>query len=129
MRSFGITLVFFTSLCYASHCPDPNLRKAVVGGDTINGSIVLRKKPLKFAEVRLYFSTGKTAWVGMTDKDGSFRVTHLPPDTYRLDVRGWGSTTIRLNPDLNKLPNGQIIPAYSVLLMENECVGTTMVVN
>ena len=128
MRSFGITLVFFTSLCYASNCPDRNLRQAVVGGDTINGSIVLQKKPLKFAQLRLYSSTGKTAWFGKTDKDGSFRVTHLPPDTYRLDVRGWGSTTIRLNPDLNKLPNGQI-PAYSVLLMENECVGTMTVVN
>jgi hypothetical protein len=43
-------------------------------------------------------------------------------------VRGWGSTTIRLNPDLNKLSNGQI-PAYSVQLMENECVGNTTVVN
>ena len=53
----------------------------------------------------------------MTDKDGSFRITHLRPDTYRLDVRGWGSATIRLNPDLNKLSNGQI-PAYSVQLME-----------
>lgn len=117
MRSFGITLVFFTSLCYASHCSDPRLRQAVIGGDTINGSIILQKKPLKFAQLRLYFSTGKTAWVGMTDKDGSFRITHLRPDTYRLDVRGWGSATIRLNPDLNKLSNGQI-PAYSVQLME-----------
>jgi len=128
MRSFGITLVFFTSLCYASHCPDPNLRQAVIGGDTINGSVILQKKPLKFAQLRLYSSAGKTAWVGVTDKGGSFRITNLPPDTYRLDVRGWGSATIRLNADLNKLSNGQI-PAYSVQLMENECVGTTAVVN
>lgn len=128
MRSFGITLVLFTSLCYASHCPDPNLRQAVIGGDTLNGSIILQKKPLKFAQLRLYFSTGKTAWVGMTDKDGGFSITNFRPDTYRLDVRGWGSATIRLNPDLNKLSNGQI-PAYSVQLIENECVGTTTVVN
>ena len=128
MRSFGITLVFFTSLCYASQCPDPDLRQAVIGGNTINGSIVRQKKPLKFAQLRLYFSNGKTAWVGMTDKDGSFRITDLQPDTYRLDVRGWGSATIRLNTDLNKLSNGQI-PAYSVQLMENECVGTSTVVN
>lgn len=128
MRSFGITLVFFTSLCFASHCPDPNLRQAVIGGDAINGSIILQTKPLKFAPLRLYFSTGKTAWVGMTDKDGRFSTTHLRPDTYRLDVRGWGSATIRLNSDLNKLSNGQI-PAYSVQLMENECVATMTVVN
>jgi hypothetical protein len=124
MRSFGITLVFFASLCYASHCPDPNLRQAVIGGDTINGSLILQTKPLKFAQLRLYFSTGKTAWVGMTDKDGSFHITDLRPDNYRLDVRGWGSATIRMNPDLTKLSNGQI-PSYSVLLMENECVATT----
>lgn len=128
MRSFGITLVVFSSLCYASRCPDPNLRQAVIGGDTINGSIVLQQKPLKLAQLRLYFSTGKTAWVGMTDKDGSFRITHLRPDTYRLDVRGWGSATIRLNPDLNKFSNGQI-PAYSVQLMESEYVGTTTVMD
>ena len=128
MRSFGIALVLFTSLCYASHCPDPNLRQAVIGGDTISGGIVLQTKPLKFAQLRLYFSTGKTAWVGMTDKDGSFRITNLRPDTYRLEVRGWGTATIRLAPNLNKLSNGQI-PAYSVELMENECIATTTVVD
>jgi hypothetical protein len=126
VRSFGITLVLFSCLCHASHCPDPNLEHAVIGGDTISGSVVLQQKPLKFAQVRLYHSTGKTAWVGMTDKHGSFRITYLRPDTYRLDVRGWGSATIRLNPDLNKLSNGQI-PAYSVQLMESACVGTTTV--
>ena len=124
-----LTLVLATTLCNAApRCPDPRLRLAIIGGDTITGGVLIHKKPLKFAKLRLYFSTGKTAWVGMTDKDGSFRITHLPPDTYRLDVRGWGSTTIRLNPDLNKLSNGQI-PAYSVLLMENGCVGTVTVVN
>lgn len=124
-----LTLVLATTLCNAApRCPDPRLRLAIIGGDTITGGVLIHKKPLKFAQLRLYSSTGKTAWVGMTDKDGSFRITHLPPDTYRLDVRGWGSATIRLNPDLNKLPNGQI-PAYSVLLMENGCVSTPTVVN
>ena len=78
MRSFGITLVFFSCLCYASHCPDPNLQQAVIGGDTINGSIVLQRKPLKFAQLRLYYSTGKAAWAGMTDRDGSFRIMRIP---------------------------------------------------
>ena len=124
-----LTLVLARTLCNAApSCPDPRLRLAIIGGDTITGGVLIHKKPLKFAQLRLHSSNGKTAWVGMTDKDGSFRITDLPPDTYRLDVRGWGSTTIRLNPDLNKLPNGQI-PAYSVLLMENGCVGTLTVVN
>jgi hypothetical protein len=121
VRCIAITLVFVTSLCFASHCPDPNVRQAVIGGDTINGNIVLQQKPLKFAQLRLYFSTGKTAWVGMTDKDGSFRITHLQPDKYRLNVRGWGSTTIRLEPKLNKFANGQV-PNWAVLLMDNQCV-------
>jgi hypothetical protein len=128
MRSFAITFVFFTSLCFAAQCPDPRLRQAVIGGETINGSVVLHQKPLKSAQLRLYFSIGKTAWVGMTDKDGTFRISQLRPDTYRLDVRGWGSATIRLNPDLNKLANGQI-PVWSVQLMEDKCVGTTTIID
>lgn len=124
-----LALVSAATLCNAApRCPDPRLRLAIIGGDTITGGVLIHKKPLKFAQLRLYSSTGKTAWVGMTDKHGSFRITHLPPDTFRLDVRGWGRTTIRLNPELNKLSNGQI-PAYSVLLMENGCVGTITVVN
>ena len=94
----------------------------MIGGDTIDGSVILNQKPLKSAQIRLYFSTGKTAWVGMTDKKGSFRIAHLPPGTYRLDVRGWGSTTIRLDPTLTELPNGQM-PSWAVQLMDNECVG------
>jgi hypothetical protein len=122
MRLITATLVFVASLCFASHCPDARLRQAVIGGDTIDGSVILNQKPLKSAQIRLYFSTGKTAWVGMTDKKGSFRIAHLPPGTYRLDVRGWGSTTIRLDPTLTELPNGQM-PSWAVQLMDNECVG------
>jgi hypothetical protein len=104
------------------------LRLAIIGGDTITGGVLIHKKALKFAQLRLYSSTGKTAWVGMTDNDGSFHITQLPPDTYRLKVRGWGSTTIRINPDLSKLPNGQTL-FYSVLLMDDGCIGTTTVTN
>ena len=124
-----LTLVLGTTLCNAAaRCPDSRLRLAIIGGDTITGGVLVHKKPPKFAQLRLHSSTGKNAWVGMTDKDGSLCINHLPPDTYGLDVRGWGSTTIRLNPDLNKLPNGQI-PTYSVLLVEKGCVGTATVVN
>lgn len=122
MRLVAATLAFVSSLCFASHCPDTRLRQAVIGGNTINGSVTLKRKPLRSAQVRLYFSTGRTAWVGTTDKKGSFRITHLQPDTYRLDVRGWGSTKIRLDPNLDKLPNGQVF-FFSVQLMDNECIG------
>lgn len=124
-----LTLVLATTLCNAApRCPDPRLRLAIIGGNTITGGVLIHKKPLKFAQLRLYSSTGKTAWVGMTDKDGSFRITHLPPDTYRLDVRRWGSTTIRINPDLDKLPNGQTL-FYSVLLIDGGCIDTMTVTN
>ena len=51
----AITLVFVTSVCYANHCPDPGLQQAVIGGDTIDGSVRLHHKPLKFAQLRLFF--------------------------------------------------------------------------
>lgn len=124
-----LTLVLATTLCKAApSCPDPRLRLAIIGGNTITGGVLIHRKPLKFAQLRLYSSTRKTAWVGMTDKDGSFRITHLPPDTYRLDVRGWGSTTIRISPDLDKLPNGQTL-FYSVLLIDGGCIDTMTVTN
>lgn len=73
MRWIVVTQVFVTSLCFASHCPDARQRQAVIGRDTINARVILDMEPLQFALVRLYFSTGKTGWVGSTDMDGSFR--------------------------------------------------------
>jgi hypothetical protein len=87
MRLIAATLVFFSSLCFASQCPEVELRQAIIGGDTIDGSVILNHKPLKSAQIQLYFSTGKVAWIGTTDKNSRFHITHLPPDTYRLDVR------------------------------------------
>ena len=93
----------------------------MIGGDTVNARLILDMKPLQFALVRLYFSTGKTAWAGVTDMDGSFRITRLPSGTYGLEVRGWGSTTIRLDPKLNNF--GTQVPDWDLELMEDECVG------
>jgi hypothetical protein len=122
MRWLTVGLVFFSTLGFASHCPDPNLRQAVIGGDAINGFVVLHGKPMKFARMRLYSSSGKTTWVGLADRDGGFAIRHQPPDTYHLTVCGWGSATIRLDSTLTKLPNGQT-PIWAVELMDNECVG------
>lgn len=121
MRVLPILIVFSTSVALATSCPDAKLRQVVIGGDTIAG-IVLPQKPLKFAEVRLYDSSGKTAWVGTTDKDGDFKIRQLHHGTYRLNVHGWGSTTIRLDPKLDKLSGtGQAI-GYGLQLLGNECV-------
>lgn len=116
--------------CYAQHCPNPNLRQAVIGGDNVDGIVLLHHEPLKFAQLQLFFSNRKTAQVGTTDKDGRFHIRDLRPDTYRLVVRGWGSTTIRIStdPDMTKLSNGQVL-FYSLLLLDDECIGTTMITN
>jgi hypothetical protein len=121
MRWSGMLLIFVASLCVASSCPDPALRQATIGGDTITGFVSLHSGPLKFAQVRLYFPSGKTAWVGKTDKDGVFTVDKMPPGHYRLVVRGWGSTTVQMNPELDK----RFIqtPVWTLSLQDHECVG------
>lgn len=100
MKCGAVTVVLALSLCVtASHCPDPQLQEAAIGANTINGGVVLHKRPVKCAKVRLYSSSGKTAWIGKTDKDGRFKTDQLPPGNYRLEISGWGSTTIHLNPE------------------------------
>jgi len=118
--AIGIVL---SAVCHAQHCPDPRLRQAAIGGDTIEGFVLPHHKPLKFAEVRLLFSNGKTARVGTTDNEGGFHFRHLRPDTYLLVVQGWGSTTIRISADLTKDSMGQMV-SYTVQLLDSECIGT-----
>jgi hypothetical protein len=126
MRWSGFFLIFAASLCLAaSRCPDPRLRQASIGGDTIRGGVVLHKKPLKFAPVRIYFSSSKTAWVGTTDKNGIFTANELPPGKYRLEVGRWGSTTIQINPDLHRT-TGNKIPLWGLWLSDNSCVLTSI---
>lgn len=118
----------FAPACYGNSCPDPNLQQAVIGGDTIDGSVLLHHKPLKFKQVRLWFLDGKTAWVGATDKNGGFHIKNLRPDTYRLEVQGWGSTMVRIDPALNRTLSGQTI-FYWVGLTDSECIGAGAVTN
>ena len=88
----------------------------------------MHKKPLKFAKVRLYFSSGTTAWSGTTDNNGRFATTKMPPGDYSLEVSGWGSTIVHLNPEFNKGPFGQR-PAWNLLLIDNTCVATGEILN
>jgi hypothetical protein len=124
LPALAVIGIVLSAVCYAKHCPDPRLQQAVIGGDTINGNVRLHDKPLKFAQLRLFFSNGKTAWVGTTGKDGGFQIRDLRPDTYRLVVRGWGSTTIRVIPE-QKTFTGQAF----VDLMDTECTATVTVTN
>jgi len=122
--AIGIVL---SAACHAQSCPDPKSQQAAIMGDTINGYVSLQQRPLKSAQVRL-LSNGKTIWVGSTDKIGSFHIKRLRPGTYRLSVRGWGGTTIRINPDLTK-PCGNGQPIYEVWLVDSECIWTVTVMN
>jgi hypothetical protein len=78
--------------------------------------------------VRLYSSSGKTAWIGTTDKNGRFATTKMPPGDYRLEVSGWGSTKVHLNPEFNKGPFDQI-PAWHLLFTDNACIATAETLN
>jgi hypothetical protein len=126
--AFLLTLILAATLCSAaSRCPDPKLQEAEIGGNTINGGVVLHKKPLKFAKVRVYSSSGETAWIGKTDKGGAFKTAQLPPGDYRLEISGWGSTTIHLNPEIDK--GTRQTPSWNILLVDNACVATTQIMN
>jgi Carboxypeptidase regulatory-like domain len=129
MRLLGLIFLCAVSVCFAgSRCPDPRLREATIGGDTVDAMVDLHHKPVAGAQVRLYASSGKTAWAGVTDKKGKFTIKNLAQDVYRLDVRGWGSTTIHLSPELGVNGMNQR-PYFYLQLTDNECVSYSEVVN
>jgi len=106
-----------------SHCPDPTRRQATIGGQTIAAYVSPKNgKPFSFETVRVYSSTGQLAYVGATDKEGSFSTDSLPEGDYRLTVSGWGSTSVRLSHELDK-KYGSLGTSFSLDLMDNECVG------
>jgi hypothetical protein len=129
MRWLAFALILKASLCIAAPvCPDPNLRQAKIGGEAIIGNVLLHRKAVKFARVRLYSASGEAAWVGRTDKNGAFVTRKLPPGDYRLEIDGWGSTSVQLDPNLDRGFGGQV-PGWSLLLFDNGCVGATMVLD
>lgn len=109
-------------------CPDPNLRQAKIGGNAIIGNVMLHRKPLKFARVRLYSASGEAAWNGRADKKGGFVIDKIPSGDYRLEIDGWGITSVQLDPNLDRGFGGQV-PAWSLLLRDNGCVGASMFMN
>src|SRR5262245_5523551 len=129
MRWLAFILILNASLCMAAPlCPDPHLREARIGGDSITGTVLLRHKPFGFALVRVYSSPNAIPWFGMTDKNGGFATSKLPPADYRLEVIGWGSTSVRLDPNLDKQFGGQV-PVWRLLLTDDGCVGSGMTLN
>jgi hypothetical protein len=127
MRWSVLSVILASSLCTAaSHCPDPTQRQAAINGESfIAGSVyphgTLNGKPLKFAEVGIYSSSGQLAYVGKTNTDGWFTTGSLPPGIYRVVVRGWGKTAVRLSPESNN-PFGGLGGAFELGFVENQCV-------
>jgi hypothetical protein len=106
----------------SSHCPDRSLQQASIGGDRIVGAVVRQNETEKFAKIRVYSSTsGKTVWVWTTEKDGSFTSVKLPAGSYRLEVTGWGSGTVILDPKLSQI--GTQTVNWSLTLTEDGCIG------
>ena len=80
--------------------------KAQFGGSTITGKIAgtvidsVTKKPVQYASVAIYYSTGKTPLNGMiTDADGSFKIYNIHPGSYRVTITFVGGyKTKTINP-------------------------------
>lgn len=88
---------------------------------------MLRKKPLRLASVRLYSPSGETAWSGKTDNNGRFASSQLAAGDYRLEIQGWGSTKIHLNPEIDKQFSQK--PAWDLLFGDDLCVAYVQVMN
>jgi hypothetical protein len=99
-----------------------------IGGDSITGYVVHRGgKPVKFAKVTLYSSSGEVSWVGVTDKDGGFFTGSMPPDEYRIESPAWGSAKVRLDPGVSK--RSSQTPSWTLTLMDDACISYIEVVN
>ncbi len=97
MKRFYILVLLLGSMLSA---------KAQFGGSTITGKIAgtvidsVTKKPVQYASVAIYYSTGKTPLNGMiTDADGSFKIYNIHPGSYRVTITFVGGyKTKTINP-------------------------------
>ncbi len=103
-------------------CLNIDMWDATVGGDKIAGGVSVLGKPFGFAKVQLYSSSGKVAYLGVTDEHGGFATGVLSPDDYRLEIEGWGSASIHLTHDADRPYQGSFAPTFSLLLLDNGCV-------
>jgi len=80
--------------------------KAQFGGSTITGKIAgtvidsVTKKPVQYASVAIYLSSGKTPLNGMlTDANGGFKIYNIHPGSYRVTITFVGGyKTKTINP-------------------------------
>jgi hypothetical protein len=121
MRWLPFALILQASLCTTAPL-SPDARLPQIGGESITGGVLLQRKPLSFALVRLYTSADALVWVGLTDKDGGFATGKLPPAVYRLEIDGWGCTNVQVDHELDKAFGGQV-PRWGLVLSDDGFVG------
>ncbi len=97
MKRFYILILLLGSMLSA---------KAQFGGSTITGKIAgtvidsVTKKPVQYASVAIYLSSGKTPLNGMlTDANGGFKIYNIHPGSYRVTITFVGGyKTKTINP-------------------------------
>lgn len=144
----------------ARECPDPRMRQATVGGNSIVGTVMQSQKSprrgkfLNMARVDIYSVYGEEGHIGLTlpheafetgllpatdyggiysipreqsrvivvftNESGMFDSGVLPEGSYRIEVSGWGSAIVHLNPEMGKDGFGTF---YWVDLLDNGCIG------
>ena len=103
MRYWALAFIVWCSLSVSaqafSRCHDPKGREVAIDEDTISGIVFQNGEPLRHAQVKVYSSTGKTAWVWRTDQDGKFTTPKLRRGAYRVDITGWGSALVKVGAE------------------------------
>jgi outer membrane receptor protein involved in Fe transport len=97
MKRFYILILLLGSMLSA---------KAQFGGSTITGKIAgtvidsVTKKPVQYASVAIYLSSGKTPLNGMlTDANGGFKIYNVHPGSYKVTITFVGGyKTKTINP-------------------------------
>ena len=97
MKRFYILILLLGSMLSA---------KAQFGGSTITGKIAgtiidsVTKKPVQYASVAIYLSSGKTPLNGMlTDANGGFKIYNIHPGSYKVIITFVGGyKTKTINP-------------------------------
>lgn len=130
MRYWALSLAFIVwcslnvSAQAGSRCHDPSGREAAIGGDTISGIVFQNGKLLRHAQVKVYFSTGKTSWVWRTDQEGKFTTPKLRRGAYRVDITGRGSAVVKVGSQQERL--GEQTINWTVDFGDDGCVGIGM---
>jgi hypothetical protein len=105
----------------AAACHDGWARSVEIGGDRISAYASKGGKPLRFATVRLY-SGMKLLGTYRTNSEGGFNIYNFSEGAYKVTVKGLGTATVQINPQLTwATPQQQA--SWSIMLSDHGCAG------